>query len=52
MEKTANVPRGVREELPPRPAIEEDAYERIRREQEKSKEREFVRFSFYKVDPA
>src|SRR5688572_26471330 len=48
----ANVPRGVRPELPPRPALEEDAYERIRREQEKSKEREFVRFAFYKVDPA
>ena len=48
----ANVPRGVRPELPARPAIEEDAFERIRREQEKSKEREFVRFAFYKVDPA
>src|SRR5688572_17714544 len=48
----ANVPRGVRPDLPPRPVIEEDAFERIRREQEKSKEREFVRFAFYKVDPA
>ena len=48
----ANVPRGVRPELPPRPALEEDAFERIRREQEKSKEREFVRFAFYKVDPS
>ncbi len=48
---TANVPRGVRPELPPRPAMEEDAFEHIRREQEKSKEREFVRFAFYKVDP-
>ncbi|HEX6558685.1 MAG TPA: chlorite dismutase family protein [Longimicrobiales bacterium] len=52
MDQSANVARGLREELPARPAIEEDAYERIRREQEKSKEREFVRFSFYKLDPA
>src|SRR5690606_21462289 len=48
----ANVPRGVRPELPPRPALEEDAFEKIRQEQEKSKEREFVRFSFYQVDPS
>lgn len=47
----ANVPRGVRPELPPRPAMDEDAFEQIRREQEKSKEREFVRFAFYQVDP-
>lgn len=40
----------MRPELPARPAIEEDAFERIRREQEKSKEREFVRFAFYQVD--
>ncbi|MGQ0814722.1 MAG: chlorite dismutase family protein [Gemmatimonadota bacterium] len=52
MKKNANVPRGTREHLPPRPAMAEDAYERIRREQEKSKEREFVRFAFYQVDPA
>ena len=51
-ETVANVPRGVRPELPPRPALEEDAFEQIRREQEKSKEREFVRFAFYKVDAA
>lgn len=50
--ETANVPRGMREELPPRPALEDDAFEHIRREQEKSKEREFVRFAFYKTDPA
>ena len=50
MEKTGNVPRGVRPELPKRPAMDEDAYERIRQEQEKSKEREFVRFAFYKLD--
>ena len=50
-EPIANVPRGVRPELPPRPAMEEDAFEQIRREQEKSKEREFVRFAFYQVDP-
>ncbi|MGQ0562816.1 MAG: chlorite dismutase family protein [Gemmatimonadota bacterium] len=51
MDTAANVPRGLRQELPPRPAMEEDAYERIRREQEKSKQREFVRFAFYKFDP-
>jgi chlorite dismutase len=47
----ANVPRGVRPELPPRPAMEEDAFAHILREQEKGKEREFVRFAFYQVDP-
>lgn len=47
----ANIPRGVRPELPKRPAMDEDAFEHIRREQEKSKEREFVRFAFYKIDP-
>jgi chlorite dismutase len=51
MSEIANVPRGMREELPKRPAMEEDAYERILREQEKSKEREFVRFSFYQLAP-
>jgi chlorite dismutase len=48
----ANTPRGLRPEIPARPAHDEDAYERILREQEKSKEREFVRFAFYRVDPA
>ena len=52
MEKIANVPRGVRADLPPRPSMDEDVFERIAREQEKSKEREFVRFAFYKLDPA
>ena len=52
MSDITNVPRGQRAELPPRPAMEEDAFERIRRAQEKSKEREFVRFSFYKLDPS
>jgi chlorite dismutase len=32
--------------------MDEDAWELIRREQEKTKERELVRFSFYRVDPA
>ena len=48
----ANVARGVRPELPQRPAMEEDAFERIAREQKKSEEREFVRFAFYRIDPA
>lgn len=47
-----NVPRGVRPGLPKRPAIEEDAWEKIRREQEKMKEREYVRFTVFEVDPA
>ena len=46
-----STPRGMRPELPPRPAIETDALERIRREQEKAAEREFVRFAFFKVAP-
>src|SRR5690606_26690244 len=33
-------------------ALDEAAIERIRQEQEKAAEREFVRFAFYKVDPA
>jgi len=47
-----NVPRGVRPGLPKRPELEEDAWEKIQREQEKMKEREFVRFSVFRVDPA
>src|SRR5690606_18494307 len=44
--------RGLRPGLPKRPALDEAAIERIRQEQEKAAEREFVRFAFYKVDPA
>jgi chlorite dismutase len=47
-----NVPRGVRPGLPKRPELEEDAWTRIQREQEKMKEREFVRFSIFQLDPA
>lgn len=46
-----NVPRGVRPGLPKRPALEEDAWTKIQREQEKSLERECVRFAFYQVIP-
>ena len=46
-----NVARGVRPGLPKRPALEEDAWTRIQREQEKMKEREFVRFAMLKLDP-
>ncbi len=49
---TENVPRGLRPGLPKRPALEEDAWTKIRREQEKAAQREFVRFAFYQVDPA
>jgi hypothetical protein len=38
-----NVPRGVRPNLPKRPQLDEDAWTKIQREQEKMKEREFVR---------
>ena len=49
---TENLARGLRPGLPKRPALEEDAWEKIRREQEKAAERELVRFAFYQVDPA
>jgi chlorite dismutase len=47
-----NVPRGVRPNLPKRPQLDEDAWTKIQREQEKMKEREFVRFAVLKLDPA
>lgn len=46
-----SAPRGLRPELPPRPALDTGALERIRQEQEKAADREFVRFAFYKVRP-
>ena len=49
---TTNVPRGVRPTMPKRPPMDEDAWTRIQREQEKMKEREFVRFSIFKLDPS
>ncbi|MGH7466880.1 MAG: chlorite dismutase family protein [Longimicrobiales bacterium] len=45
------VPRGTRPGMSPRPALDTEAIDRIRLEQEKSAEREFVRFSFYRVLP-
>ena len=50
-ESVKNAPRGVRPGLPKRPELEEDAWARIQREQEKMKEREFVRFSVFRLDP-
>ena len=47
-----NVDRGLRPGYPKRPAHDDDAWARIVSEQEKMKEREFVRFSFFKIDPA
>ena len=47
-----NVARGVRPNLPKRPEMDEDAWTRIQREQEKMKEREYVRFMILKLDPA
>ena len=52
MSKLETGARGARPGFPKRPALDEAAIERIRQEQEKSAEREFVRFAFYKVDPA
>ncbi|MGH7505021.1 MAG: chlorite dismutase family protein [Longimicrobiales bacterium] len=53
MQNTADSePRGARPGFTKRPALDVEAIERIRREQEKSAEREFVRFAFYKLDPA
>lgn len=46
-----NVPRGVRPGFPKRPEMDEDAWEKIYRKQERMKEREFVRFCGFKVDP-
>jgi chlorite dismutase len=46
-----STPRGTRPGLPPRPALDTDAIERIRQEQEKAADREFVRFAFYQVVP-
>lgn len=46
-----SAPRGMRPELPPRPALDTDALERIRQEQEKAADREFVRFAFYQIRP-
>jgi chlorite dismutase len=46
-----NAPRGMRPGLPKRPALDEEAIERIRREQEKAAERELVRFAFHRVRP-
>ena len=51
-ETKQNVPRGVRPNIPKRPAMDGDAWEKIQAAQEKMKEREFVRFSVFKVDPA
>lgn len=47
-----NVPRGVRPGYTKRPELEEDAWTRIQREQEKMKDREYVRFAIYRLDPA
>jgi chlorite dismutase len=44
-----STPRGTRPGLPPRPALDTEAIERIQREQEKAAEREFVRFAFYRL---
>jgi chlorite dismutase len=46
-----NAPRGVREGVPARPALDEDAIEAIREAQERSADRELVRFAFYRVRP-
>ncbi len=50
-ETKQNVARGVRPNVPKRPAMDGDAWERIQAEQEKMKEREFVRFSVSRWTP-
>jgi chlorite dismutase len=50
-ETVENVPRGVRPGLPKRPALGEDAWTRIQGEQEKMRDREFVRFVVFRADP-
>lgn len=47
-----NVARGIRPGFPKRPPMDEGAWAEIRRQQEATKNRELVRFSFYRVDPA
>ncbi|MEN8375163.1 MAG: chlorite dismutase family protein [Gemmatimonadota bacterium] len=47
-----NAPRGVRPGHVQRPALGEDAWAKIQAEQERTKDRECVRFAFYRVDPA
>jgi chlorite dismutase len=51
MSDSTSKPAAGRPGFPTRPTFDEDAIEKIRLEQEKGKEREFVRFAFYKVDP-
>ena len=51
-ETVKNTPRGLRPNLPKRPAMDGEAWEKIRVAQEKMKDREYVRFSVFKVDPA
>ena len=51
-ETKENIPRGVRPNIPKRPAMDSDAWAQIQAEQEKMKQREYVRFSIFKVDPA
>ena len=51
-ETKQNVPRGVRPNIPKRPAMDSDAWAQIQAAQEKMKEREYVRFAIFKVDPA
>ncbi len=47
-----NVERGARPDLPMRPEMGEDAWSEIRRAQEATLDREYVRFAIYRVDPA
>ncbi len=46
-----NVPRGIRPNLPKRPAMESETWKRIQAKQARMKEREYVRFSVFRVDP-
>jgi chlorite dismutase len=50
-ESEQNLPKGIRTTYPKRPAMDEDAWSKIQASQERMKDREFVRFSVFKVDP-
>ena len=51
-ETVKNIPLGVRPNMPKRPAMDGEAWEKVRKAQEKMRDREYVRFSAFKVDPA
>ncbi len=51
-ESVKNTSQGLRPNLPKRPVMEGKAWEKIQAAQERMKDREYVRFSVFKIDPA